>query len=212
MDVYLNDNKVEGELDTSGAVRDVVMRVQDRYCGEGHVVMSIHCDGAEIDPEAMAEMLARPAGDVGRLEVHTSSKSALVHDAMAQSSATLGHTEAACRRVAELIHEGEAQEGIELLGQCLHVWQQIHEAVAKSIAMLELDADAITIRDEPLVDIIGMPKDSLLQIKQALTSKDHVLLADILQYEFSEVTDRWHAVISLLRHEAEERLEESPSS
>jgi len=211
MDVYVNDNKVDGGLDTSGAVRDVVMQVQDHHCGQGQVVMAIRCDGAEIGAGAMAEMLARPAGDVGRLDVHTSTKPALVHDAMTHASVTLQDTESACQRVAELINEGESQQGIELLGQCLHVWQQVHEAVAKSIAMLDLDADAMTIRDEPLADIIGMPKDSLLQIKQALTAQDHVLLADILQYEFSEVTDRWHSVIAMLRHEAEERLEESPS-
>ena len=70
----------------------------------------------------------------------------------------------------------------------------------------------LRIRDEPLVNIIGMPKDTLLQVKGALEAEDHVLLADILQYEFTDVTERWHALISMLRHEAEERLQETPSS
>jgi len=212
MDVYLNNNKIDTGLDVSGAVRDVVMQVQDSHCGDGQVIMAIRCDGAEIGAGAMAEALTRPAGDVERLDVLTDTKPSLVHDAMTHAATTLQETEAACQRVAELIHEGKSKEGIELLGKCLHVWQQVHEAVGKSIAMLELDADAITIRDEPLATIIGMPKESLLQIKQALTAQDHVLLADILQHEFAEVTDRWHAVIAMLRNEAEERLEEPPSS
>jgi hypothetical protein len=51
--------------------------------------------------------------------------------------------------------------------------------------------------------MIGKPKNVLLQIKSALQARDHVLLADILQYEFSEVTKSWHDLIAGLRREAE---------
>lgn len=212
MDIYINDKKLDDDVDATGVVRDLVMALQRRHCPANELVIAVRCDGENVASSAMEQALARPASELSRLDIFTSNKEVLVHDAMAQASASLQDTEAACQRVAELIHEGQSKEGIELLGQCLHVWQQIHDAVGKSLLMLDLDMNEMAIRDEPLADIIGMPKQILLQVKAALQAQDHVLLADILQYEFTEVTERWHALIALLRNEAEERLQESSSS
>jgi len=211
VDIYINDSKIDADIEATGAVKDLVMTLQAGHCPAGHLVIAVRCDDKDVEAGAMAEALSRPASGLSRLDVYTSSREVLVHDAMAQASATLQDTENAVRRVAELIHEGQQKEGVELLGQCLQIWQQIHDAVGKSILMLDLNMEEMSIRDEPLVDIIGMPKETLLQVKSALESQDHVLLADILQYEFTEVTERWHALIALLRNEAEERLQESPS-
>ena len=212
MDIFINDDKLDTPTCDEQTVQDVVKCIQQHHCPSGHIVMGIMCDGMPVEAGKMAAAMARPLIELERLDVITSTKEALVTDAMVQASATLQDTEDSCQRVAELVSEGKSQEGVELLGKCLSVWQQIHEAVAKSIAMLELDADAVTIRDEPLGVIIGKPRGVLLQMKSALEAQDHVLLADILQYEFSEVTDSWHAVISMLRTEAEGRLTKMTAS
>ena len=75
----------------------------------------------------------------------------------------------------------------------------------------KLDVNAIAVNDEPLMDLISRPKDVLLQIKDALQSRDYVLLADILQYEFHEVTEQWQAVIGRL-HELAEDSAKTPQS
>jgi len=212
VDIYINESKIDAEVEATGTVKELVTVLQHRYCPAGQLVVAVRCDGGDVNPGAMEQTLSRPVSEVARLDVYTSSREVLVHDAMAQASATLQDTENACQRVAELIHEGQSKEGIELLGQCLYIWQQIHDAVGKSIVMLGLDMENMTIRDEPLIKIISMPKETLLQVKGALEAQDHVLLADILQYEFTEVTERWHALIAMLRNEAEERLQETPSS
>ncbi len=212
MDIFINDDKLDAPTSDEQTVQDAVMLIQESHCPKGHIVMGIMCDGVPVEGGKMAEAMARPAVELERLDVITSTKESLVTDAMVQAAATLQETENACQRVAELVSEGKSQEAVVLLGQCLSVWQQIHEAVAKSIAMLDLDADSVTIRDESLAAILGKPKGVLLQLKSALEAQDHVLLADILQYEFSEVTDSWHAVISMLRSEAEQRLAKIPAS
>ena len=70
--------------------------------------------------------------------------------------------------------------------------------------MLGIDPENIMIQNESFETVISKPKEILLQIKKALQSQDHVLLADILQYEFKEVTDQWHLIIARIRQEAEE--------
>jgi hypothetical protein len=43
-----------------------------------------------------------------------------------------------------------------------------------------------------------------VQIKGALQAQDHVLLADILQYEFADVTEMWHTMIARIQQEADD--------
>ena len=126
---------------------------------------------------------------------------------MNEASESLRQTESACQEIAVQINEGRVQEGISALAECVAAWQQIQDAVGKSLEMLQIDPRKISIRDEPLEDVIRKPADVLVQIKQALQAPDHVLLADILQYEFSQVVQQWQMIVARLRQEAEDQAE-----
>ncbi len=204
MEVFVDDNRVESALVGGGTVEEALRHVQSSLCDSGHMVIGLRCDGQDVTGDTMAATLREPASSFERLEVFTGTKKALVSDAMEQTSASLIETEAACQRVAGLLTEGKTVEAAETLSECLHIWQQVHEAVGKSIELLQLDPEQTAIDDQPLLELIGKPTEVLLRVKNALQARDHVLLADILQYEFPEVTSRWHAVVTKLREEAED--------
>lgn len=203
MQVFVDDNQVEEALVGSGTIEDALRRVQSHLSKPDRLVIGVRCDGRDVPPDAMAATMQQPTSSVERLEVFTGTRGALVTDAMAQASTCLAETEEACRRSAELFTEGETVEAAETLGECLRVWQQIHEAVGKSIEMLQLDPEQATVNEQSLIEVISKPKEILLQIKEALQDRDHVLLADLLQYEFPEVTSQWHAVVASLQQQAE---------
>jgi len=201
--VFVDDQRVDNTLAADATVEDALRLIQSSVCSADRVVIGLRCDGRDIPADAMLDTLGKPATSFERLDVITGSRAELVADAMAQASTCLLETEGSCRRVAELLTEAKTVEAAEMLGDCLRVWQQVYDAVGKSIEMLQLDPERTTINDESLVDLIGRPKNVLLQIKSALQARDHVLLADILQYEFGEVTKSWHDLIAGLRREAE---------
>jgi len=203
VEVFVDDNQVEQAFVGSGTIEDALCQVQAHLSKPDCVVIGVRCDGRDVPADAMADTLRKPTSSVERLEVFTGTRGTLVIDAMAQASSCLTETEEACRRSAELFMEGKTVEAAETLGECLRVWQQIHEAVGKSIEMLQLDPEQATVNEQPLFELISKPKEILLQVKEALQDRDHVLLADLLQYEFPEVTSRWHAVVAKLQQEAE---------
>jgi len=204
VEVFVDDNKVDAAFASEGTVEDALRRVQSDLCPPGRMVIRLSCNGEDIRSDAMAATLRKPASSFERLDVFTDVKGALVAEAMIQAATSLEQTEAECGRVAELLTEGKIAEGVDTLGECIGAWQQIHEAVAKSIQMLELDVEKTTFNDERLIEMISRPKEALLQIKDALRSQDHVLLADVLQYELNDVTGQWHAIIAELRKRAED--------
>ncbi|MFQ5590113.1 MAG: hypothetical protein ACE5HE_03020 [Phycisphaerae bacterium] len=202
MDVFVDDHQVDTGISGDHTVEDAVRYVQASVCAPGRIVVSLRCDGQSVPANGMAPALAKHSSTVDRLDVITGTRQALVVDAMNQAAAALENTEDQCRQVAELLVEGSTAEGIKILGQCLGVWQQVYSAVTQSLQMLELEPEELTVADEPLVDLICRPKDVLLQVKEALESQDHVLLADIMQYEFDSVIHQWRDVVGLLHDQA----------
>lgn len=205
MQLYIDDQKVDDEAAVAGTVEETLRHVQDQLCPPGRMVIGVRVDGEDVSGEAMPATLKKQVPAVERLDVVTSTKERLVTDVMTQASTALTETEASAQHVADMLVEGKSTEATEELGQCLRIWQQVHEAVGKSIVMLELDIEQTAINDEPLSTVIGKPRDVLLQIRDALQARDLVLLADILKYEFADVTDSWHAIIARVRQAAEDQ-------
>ncbi len=205
MNVFLDEKLIDTAFAGDATTfEEMLLYIQSNLCAPGQMVVSVCCDGREVALDSMADMLRRRADSFERLHVITGTKDELVLDAMSQASTCLAETDAACRQAAELLKRGNTVEATETLGECLRIWQKIHEAIAKSIEMLGLDPDQTTVNEEPFVDVVRRPKDALLHVRDALRSQDFVLLADILEYEFGDVTDSWHAIIGRLRQEAQD--------
>ncbi len=203
MELFLDDEQVDSEFIGEQTLEDALRHLQVNVCNPGEVVVGVRCDGKEVGPNEMAATLAKSVAMFSKLEVFTSTPQKLVVDAMSQASLALNETEAACQRIADMLTRGDTADGISELGDCLGVWKKIHDAVSQAIQMLQLDPEQLKVEQEPLLEVINRPKDVLLEIKQALESQDHVLLADIMQYEFGDVTGKWHGLIDLLRREAQ---------
>lgn len=203
MEVFVNDNLVNTTpLEAGATLEESLRQVQSNFCGPDDMVIGIACDGSVVPSDEISEALKRPATSVTRLDVITGTKANLVMDAMSQASINLTETESECSKIAEQLTRGNTVEATKSLGACLRVWHQVHETMAKSIEMLQLDIDTTRVGDESLAELIVKPKEVLLQVKSALQQQDYVLLADVLNYEFGDVTSQWHEIIDYLRQEA----------
>lgn len=206
VEVLLDGKEVGKSIAEDSTLKDALHYMQSNLCPKDHLVIGVRCNGEEIPSEKMEASLNEPISTLEKLEVTTSTREHLITDAMTQASISLEDTESTCKKVAELFTEGKNPEAIESLGECLRIWQHIHEAVGKSLIMLDVDPTTMMIQDESIDVVIRKPIDVLMQFKQALQSQDYVLLSDILEYEFSNVIDSWHSVIARIRQEAEEMV------
>ncbi len=203
MEIYIDETKVDIDVSASEPLENVLRHSQAKLYEAGRLVVGLRCDGNEVPADEMADTLKRQASSFERLDVVTSTKYDLVAEAMDQAAVSLTQTEESCQRIADGLSEGKTSESMQALGDCLSVWQQIHEAIGKSITMLELDPQSTLVGGEPLVDVVNKPMVVLLRVKEALQSQDHVLLSDTLKYEFSEVAQQWQDVIASILGQAQ---------
>lgn len=202
MELFVDEKKMDAESLTAGTVEETLRQVQARLCEPGQMVVRVRCNGEDVPPGEMEPTMREASSAFDKLEVFTSTRAALVNEAMQQASATLEQTGDECTSIATAINEGRTTDAIDSLRDCLGVWQQIHEATCRSIELLELDPTKTEVDGEPLEKLITGPKEVLLQIKQALVAQDYVLLADVLRYEFDDVITQWQRLITHLEQQA----------
>lgn len=207
MQVFVDELQIDEHAMLGGTLGEALKHVQTTLSAPHKIVTGVICDGEVVNADQMVTSLKQPLTDFGRVDVITSTREDLVIDVMNHASTSLEESETTSQTVAKLLTEGKSAAARESLASCLRVWQQIHDAVAKSISMLQVDPDSVVVREEPLIDALGRPREILLQIRDALVAGDEVLLADILQYEFADVVQTWHAIIARLRRQAEEMKE-----
>ena len=167
MQVFIDDKQIDEGIIEGGTLGDALRHLQSALMTPQRVVAGVRCDGEPIAAEDLVASLKKPLTEFHRVDVVTSTKGALVIDVMTHAETSLEESESQSQRVAELLVEGRSTDAREALADCLHSWQQIHDAVAKSIGMLSLDPESVMIRDVPLIEAIGKPRDVLLQVKDA---------------------------------------------
>jgi len=133
VELFLDHDLKEATFAETETVQEVLLHIQADMCTTDAVIVRIRCDGREVPSGEMAEFLAKPAASVGRLEVFTGARHQLVLDAMEQAAACVADSDAECQRIAGLLTEGNIVEAADGLGHSLRTWQQVHDAVGKSI-------------------------------------------------------------------------------
>ncbi len=205
MELYIDGSRAAADFTPEGTIEEVIREAQRLECGPERLVVSIRCDGEDVPAGEIAEALQRPADSVDRLDLVTSTKGLLVSEAMEYAVKSLDEAESALEQVASMFVEGRSPEAMQGLGECTRAWQQIHEAIVQSIELLHIEPDYTTVGEGTLSDAMKRPRQVLTQVRDALQAQDHVVLADILQYEFSDAIEDWHAVIARVKAIAAER-------
>lgn len=204
MDIFIDDDPLTDLPCEAGTIEEAVRLVQRTHCDPGSIVVGLRCDGLEIPPGEMEEMLRRPVASCGRLEIFTGTQGAVVRDVMQQAAAALDQADRRHAEIAEMLTSGRVTEGVGELAKSLDIWRQVHDAIAQSLQMLGLTGDEIAVGGRSLIEVVGEPKELLLTVKSALEAQDYVLLADVLQYEFGEAVANWQAIIAEIARRAEE--------
>ncbi len=101
----------------------------------------------------------------------------------------------ASKEVARLFRQAEDTEGLELFQDLLDVTRDF-------MGMVTVLRDNFTVNNNTQFDESTKELSNLLsEMSDVLENEDWILLADLLEYEFTPVCDGWKKVIQLLRED-----------
>ena len=172
---------------------------------QARLIVSLRCDGEEVPQEGLAAVLESPINRFDRLELLPQPVLALVHGTISQASSVFEETTPLRHKCADLLAEGQHDGAMTELSRLCSIWKQVQESVLVCARAMELDLDALRIADVGLPDLIEQVKRQLEDLREALESRDTVLVGDILRYELEEPFDRWQQLLHHLEEEVERR-------
>ena len=194
MQILLDDQTCEVTASTVGEAIDAGAGLAQ---ARGRLVVEVIVDGTTWN----REMLASPDRFTARADevrLVTADRADLVTETLQQASAELARADGLQRDAAELIQEGRHPESMDKLGDALSIWKSVGEAVVTCAQAMELPLDDVTVQSMPLTDSVRRLNEWLCVIRDALSDRDRIGLADTLLYEFPEVVLEWQAVLAEL--------------
>jgi len=181
-----------GPTDTLDDVLEAVRANNQRY---KRAILGLACDGIDIVSDELNNYLTAPAHKFGRVDVQTGVPNMLIAHTLQEASRLLHTAEQERADVVDMFVRGKTGDAVILLGKCLSHWFQINQAISKSLSLIGIVPDAFEIDLQALSVALDPVSNKLSDVKNAVKSQDYVALADILEYEFNDVTSCWRGVI-----------------
>jgi hypothetical protein len=195
MQLYVDDRRTETESAGTARLSQLLDEIKRRSGSVGRTIVAIACDGIDITGETFASTLAKPVADFQRIDMHTAEPQVLVAQALATAEELLNASHQATQEAVELLAQGKSSAALPRLAECCQAWLKIHEGITNAIAMLNIDPAGLEAGGRKLPALMTEPLDRLRQLRDALTAGDHVLLGDMLTYEFPGAISAWRTLI-----------------
>lgn len=189
--------------DLKGDPADVlaaVAAVSDFLRGQGRSILSVKLDGADVQPEDLAERLRDIApSSVGRLEIGSESTAALIEASLAGLNETLPELPKVCRNLAEVFQGENPESGFEPFVELAGIWAQIKSRESLVANALDLNLADLTVGGKTLQTSHRELNQFLEEAEQALKDGDIILLGDLLEYELAPRAEQEAEIVALLQ-------------
>ncbi len=195
MPVYLDQQPVDLTAPTLG---QLLAAAREHLAGDsGRVVVEVVVDGQPIPEAELDQRLTDPL-DQQEVRFATADPKALAVETLQQVQTRLLEGEQLQQEAADLLQRDQTQPALQKVGQSIEAWLQVQQAVLQSTVLLGIDLDQLDIDGQPAHALTTHAVEQLQDIKTFIQANDTVALADALQYEWPETTEKWNRLIDTL--------------
>jgi len=199
IEVYIDEEAYAIDGDHTLTVAGVLERVRTAARSADRLVTSVACQGQELSADELTEMSQRRAVDCGRLDLMTRPTREVVCEVFDSAIAVFEATTEPSRQAVDLLAQGQTVRALETLAGSFQSWQSAQDAVIGALKLSDLKLEELGALGERVESSVTAFRDCLQQVRQALHSRDFVLLGDLLQYELPGSLTEWQAAIAGLR-------------
>ena len=195
-EILLDDRPfATGEGVEPATVSQLLDRAKAGLVGTGRLLVSLRCDGETLSETRLESILEEPASRFGRLELYSDRPKTLVLEALTATRRSFGESFANLRETSDALATGDGPAAMSSLAVCVDAWNKAQEAIIKGGGLLGVDFESLQLDGRPVAEWLTELLERLRDLKDAVANRDHVLLADILRYEFDDVLQRWERML-----------------
>ena len=204
MEVYINSEPIEVAIDPEDSLADVLSMVQSNLIDQGDIVTGILIDGEVVDPDILAELKSQPSGEFGEVILSVRPANKFAAEGLMTISMHLENSIGLRKEVVDFLQQGNSQDAMVKLNEYVTFWAGLQSTLGSACRLLGVDVAELEVFDtdgndgQMVMTFVNTLSEQLNEIKSALESGDFVLLGDILEYEFGDLTDDWLGILQKL--------------
>lgn len=195
MHIYVDDNPYAVSGLAGKTLRQIAMDIRQDLAGKKRMLVAIYTDGRLVPSDELEAVLDSPAGRYEKVDFQSAVPQTLAREVLRHAREMVAEAAPLCQQAGELLSGGQTARAMELLGNCIGVWNQVQESLVKSAGLLGLDLARLQVEGGNVNDLMEDFAAQLRQVKEALENRDYVQLSDILQYELPDVAPRWQTLL-----------------
>ncbi len=195
MHIYVDDNPyaVSGLADKT--LRQIAVDIRQDLTLKKRMLVAIYTNGQLVPSGELEAVLDSPAGRYEKVDFQSAVPQTLAREVLKRARELVEEAVPLCQQAGEMLSGGQTARAMEVLANCIGVWNQVQESLIKSAGLLGLDLSSLKVEGRKVNDLMDEFAVQLRQVKEALESRDYVQLSDILQYELQDVAPRWQALL-----------------
>lgn len=180
-------------------MRELLAAVSSELSAAGRVVVEVKVDGTAITGPALED--DQPTAPDSDIRVYSAKPDDLVVGILEEVRTQLAASQEMQQQAADHLQQDDPAKAMGLVKESINGWLQAQQAVGQSAQLLQLDLQAVKVDDQPVIERMNELISSLNELKDILGANDFVALADALQYEWPEITERWDTAIgAIIKH------------
>ena len=190
MAILLDGRPVPVPERTDQPLRDLLDALRRQHAPQ-RIIVRIEQDGQVLAGEALDAALDAPLAAHSQLVLTTDDPRALVARALREVADALRHAAEHSAAAADLLEQGEPAAAMQAVQPTLTPWRDLQQVIQQAGALLGQSWLMQELDGQPLHVHLSTLAGRLRDMRDALTSQDAVLLADVLRYELPELATGW---------------------
>jgi hypothetical protein len=203
MDVFIDGEGTVLPTEEVGTFRDLFRLVDKIIEAQGRCVTEMKIDGRPMATGDIDETTLLSVDAVQRVEFITEQTSRLVEDLVGELASQIDELGQLVRQLAGKFQEDAGIPPIDALPKMVDAWQGVLDRLMTAADLMRLDIDTIELSDgETAGGHHAKLSETLGRLTAAVAQQDHVLVADLLEYEVAPGIERETSILAALRHAA----------
>ena len=200
MEIFIDGEGTVLPAEEIGTFRDLFRLVDKIVEARGRCVTEMTFDGRPVATGEIDDTTLRSVDAVQRVEFTTEQTSSLVEDLVGELASQIDELGQLVRQIAAKFQEDDGIPPIDTLPKMVDAWQSVLDRLMTAADLMRLDFDTLELSDgETAGGHHAKLSETLGKLTAAVAEQDHVLVADLLEYEIAPGIERETSVLAALR-------------